>query len=241
VSKAFGEDYESWEWSGSSAHRPAVDLRSEDVRPSRVDIAFDFSVPDSLTPDHVAELMKPIASQRGIVDGVAGQGGRNTRYFGAVTSDRRTRIYRKDWQDESVKLDHGPTLRVELVLKGKTARAWWKVWATDVEEGYRVAAGHVLKMGGLEVYESSPLPPLEVKEESEEFVKLRTLLEQYGSVLAAYDEAGIPIMKLARIAQAERTTWKQRKRYADRLAAIIDSGLPAAFAADNEGFTIENS
>ena len=134
------------------------------MRPSRVDVAFDFCCSSELVPELVADhaAVQEHCEVRGIqADGVSGAGGVFTRYIGSRKSDAFVRIYRKDKQNEILGELLGPVLRVELVMRNDLARAWWRVWDESKERAYAAAAGHVERLsrltGKVEVLETTAL------------------------------------------------------------------------------------
>ncbi len=198
-SNRWGMDYESWEWSGGPSSFAAMDLRGRDVKPTRIDFAYDFSVADTFTPDDFFDLVKAHAESQGIGNGISGQNGKNTRYIGSINSPRRIRIYRKDWQQPGfLELGFGPTLRIELVLKDEHAESVWPVWSDDMERGYAAAAAHIFAMTGVRVQaEVGEVPEVVMPEALDDAAGLFQFLEQYGPKVAAWFAAGIPVHELA--------------------------------------------
>lgn len=207
-SNRWGKRYESWEASGTSASWLARELKAIDSRPSRVDIAFDLN--SDRTSDEVLEDLRPQFESRGLLDGISGQGGVNTRYIGGQQSERRIRIYRKDLQDEAWSHLYGPTIRVELILKGKQAAAWWDVWRDSDDSGaFRVAAAHIREMSGLDLIgDEVELPELLPVEQSHAAKKLAQFIRQHAGTLVAFMDAGINLGTLAReqLVMASRMT-----------------------------------
>jgi len=214
--------YESWEWSGSAAPWPAMHLRGKDCRPSRVDVAFDFSVSPGLLADDVLDRARPTAEQRGLKLGIAGEDGQNTRYIGAIGSQRRIRIYRKDFEDEVWKLLYGPVLRVELVLKDDKAEDWWAAWCVSQDGAMREAAGHILEMTGFSVMDHT-LPPTELHRISPAFEaahSFRWALKQFGPVLDVAFATGIDLVALA--AERSQNLCRTAKWRRDHLQAEVE-------------------
>lgn len=219
-SKRWGLDYESWEWASSVADYAARQLLGcgiEDVRPSHVDVAFDFSVASSgLTPDAFCEAVRGHYSALGIKDGISGEGGVNTLYIGSKSSERRLRVYRKDLQSAGWASIFGPTLRVELILKGDRAAEWWGSWCESPDDAYRQAAGHVLAMTGLTVVDGAALPPvLSVPDEVHEAERLVAWVRQNAGMLDVCNRAGIDlgVLVLAQVRkQCRMTRYRNRQR-----------------------------
>ncbi len=227
ASEQWGTAYESWEFPSDSARWGASFLRGRDCRPSRVDVAWDYQVPESFTPDDLVQLIAPHVADRGLTLGISGQDGRNTRYVGSASSKRRIRVYRKDWQQPMWLF--GPTLRVELVMRHEQAQAWWRVWDRDEDAGYAAAAGHVLDMAGVEVQQAGPVPELEPVEGADEAGELFQFLEQHGPRLLAWHEAKVPLLKLARlrVRQASRMTQYRMNRLQKRVERVGASVVTA--------------
>lgn len=215
ASREWSTFYESWEWSGSSASWPSLWLRGRLVRPTRVDLAFDFRVDDCFTADDLAGAIAGHGERRGLSPGVCGQGGRNTRYVGSSQSEKRIRIYRKDWQDDTWAALWGPTLRVELVLKGSQAAAWWGMWAEDTAAAMAAGAGIVADMIGWRVRDDlAPAPEVVQPEASALAERVLSLLDQCGATLVGLVDAGVPVVDLARVRLAvssRATKWRVGK------------------------------
>ena len=197
ASKRWAKQYESWEWNGSHAGRAVHLLADQEVNATRIDIAFDLGL--DITPDALADRTEKHWRQKGLKDGISGEGGINTRYIGGKASDRRIRIYRKDRQSTTWEVLHGVTLRVELVLKGKQAAAFWPLLASGDEELWQAtAAAHISDMMGIQLHERSASKPEPAKEPAADAAeKLLHMLDQYGSMLDACFRAGIDVEGLA--------------------------------------------
>jgi hypothetical protein len=239
-SKRWGLAYESWEWDGTDAVVPARWFRGRDVRPSRVDVAWDFSVPYELLADDVAERAGMWMRAKDIKGGVAGEGNVNTRYIGAKGSDRRLRIYRKDLQLESWLMEFGPTLRVELTLKGDHAAAWWNVWASDELNAIDVAAGHVYDLVGFDVQPGrAAVPALSVLDEAVDPAQgVFSFIRQYSTIIDACSEAGIDVFGLVAEHQANRSVssaWR-RKQWLEKILSVgvdrVESAVRAIIARE---------
>jgi len=223
-SKRWGLEYESWEWDGSDAVVPARWFRGRDVRPSRVDVAWDFTVPYELLADEVADLCSTWMNAKGLKKGVDGEADINTRYIGAKGSDRRLRIYRKDLQLESWLIEFGPTMRVELILKGDHAAAWWDVWSSDESKGIDVAAGHTYDLTGFDVQPSrAAVPALKVLDAAGDPAQgVFAFIKQYSAVIDAAAEAGVDILGLVAEHQANRGVsgaWR-RSQWLEKMLSV---------------------
>jgi hypothetical protein len=225
-SKRFGREYESWEWSGVESEWAARRLRAElEVKPTRVDIAWDVSVPEYVTADTAWEAIAGHVQRAGLTGGISGQAGINTRYVGSTTSTARVRIYRKDLQDEAWSVQFGRTLRIELVLKGERAEAWWRLFASDPEDAFAAGAGEIQRMTGLAMQQQrQELPQLASSPAANEGQRCVEFLRQYGASLKAWSDAGLPVMDLAADAlrQASRNTQNVAKK---RTEAIRRAGV----------------
>lgn len=216
ASQAWGHSYESWEFSGHSASWPSRFLRGRECRPSRIDIAWDFSVDETYTADTFHDAVFPWCEARGITTGIAGHAGVNTRYIGSRKSDRMVRVYRKDLEDAVLAEILGPTLRVELVLKGGHAAAFWQVWklAGSEDEAWPAAAAVLQYMCGLAI-SPGEMPSLEVPECKDESQRLLAFIEQHGATVTAFEAAGVPLVDLCREASegiSKRTKIRQTQR-----------------------------
>lgn len=220
-SREFGSSYESWEASGCESRWLADFVSARRGRPSRVDVAFDFAVSPTIAPDHVWRAVRHHVKRRGIVGGISGEGGKNTRYIGSIHSSRRIRIYRRDWKDPLLREEfRTPLLRVELVLKDDLARNWWAVFERDTQEAYAAAAAHVEQMTGLRLVEDlGSIPePVEVREELEAAQQVLHFLDQSSGMIVALCDGGMSpdlLLRLARRRQASssrRSQWVSLRR-----------------------------
>jgi hypothetical protein len=223
-SREWGKAYECWEWSSGDARWPSQQIRGiEGVRPSRVDVAFDFAVDESLMSDAIIERCRDVLVFKGISDGISGQAGVNTRYVGSQRSERRIRIYRRDLKDGALLLDAGPIMRVELILRDDMARAWWQVWRADQARGFAAAAAHIVDMTGHRVMDADePVPPplVDASAEAEAAQMLFEFVKQNASVLGVVERLGVDLFGLAARCRElwPRTTWA-RHREREQLVA----------------------
>lgn len=224
ASSEYGMNYESWEWSSDVSSTPARDLRGFDVRPSRVDVAFDFKVPEKLLSDHIIRRCESWIEERGTDVGISGsKKGVNTRYVGSSKSDRRVRIYRRDLKGTAL-FDETPVLRVELILRGDRSLEWWKVWEVDDREGYRAAAAHVHEMMGLVVGEIGTIPERVPEPAIDHAQQVLEFFKQHGSTISTYQAAGFDVLDLAKqISDQSRRETKWRN--ARKLRAIRNVGV----------------
>jgi len=202
-SKLYGLEYESWEWDGGKGGGSdcAADfLRPFEARPTRVDVAFDFSCSSDLTSIIVAdhpEVQRHCAKRNIEADGVTGGGGVFTRYLASRNSDVFIRIYRKDLQNAVIAEMLGPVLRIEIIMKDDVARAWWAVWKQDKEKAYRAAAAHVLRLSSLRVLPIIGDIPELITPDTKATEALLPLFQQYSSHIVAAAECGIDVLQMA--------------------------------------------
>lgn len=240
ASKVNGLRYESWEWAGESSRFAASDLRGVGLKPTRVDVAFDLSVPADFMADDLAEMVKPWAKLQGIGEGISGQNGVNTRYFGSINSPRRVRIYRKDLEDEAWAARCGPTLRVEVILKDEHAVKWWDAWCESERAGLELAAGHVLEMLGFQVRdEFADVPTIDASADVDLVNSVAALYRQYGDLLGDLLAVGYPL--LDQVHQREQGASRMRRsRSKKRRKAIEEYGVES-LAAVVEGVMANGS
>lgn len=231
-SKDFGLDYESWEASGEAALGLAFDLRGRGkVRPSHIDIAFDFSVKDAMTADVFWHLVEPWSRRKGFKPGISGEDDVNTRYIGGKTSEKRIRIYRKDKQDAGFAEFFGTVLRVELILKGDHARRWWRLYDRDEDAAKRAAGTIIHGMTGFRPVEGSEaLPELEKPAGLADAQQLALFIEQHGARLLAYDAAGVDVLELARTAGVTRRNRMAESRFRKRVRSLLAAGAAQVVA-----------
>jgi len=239
-SKADGHGYESWLWSGPHAADGA--RASRDIvgaRPSRVDVAFDFTCGSEDRSDEVLDSCRKHFRKQGFTPGIAGQDDINTRYIGSSTSERRIRIYRKDLEDETWRAVYGPTMRIELVMKDGPAKAWWARYVEGGEVvGYSIAAGHIEQISGMRVSDTpDDVPELVAIAEADAASRLAQNIKQNASWIHAACEAGIDVKQLVdqavekqgKVAKSRRLR-RQRdietagKAQVQRLAEVIIGG-----------------
>ena len=210
-SQQFGTSYESWEWASSSADTAAKSLIGKRVKPTRVDIAFDLEVDEDYTSDDYIRAIEEHATGKNFTLGISGSNGINTRYIGAATSPRRIRVYRKDKQDDVWSQFFGPTLRVELILREEQAENWWATWIDDPDKGYQVAAAHILAMTGHQLHDVTDIPQIIPPECGDEAATLFEFLKQYGPTLSAWQQAGIPVMTMAKYQRKHASRYSKAK------------------------------
>lgn len=203
-SNDYGREYESWKYNGPQATPAARYLRRlDDVRPTYVDVAFDFGCRPGDTSDALLEGCREWYQGRGLSDGINGNtrpDGQtdNTRYVGSRSSERRIKIYRKDLRSEAFGAMHGPTLRVEITLKNQHARRWWAM-LTDYgfDRAYAVAAAHIQDMSGMECHFGiDDVPELVQPPQSPAAEQLCNTLRQCSGTLRAALESGIDVLDL---------------------------------------------
>lgn len=211
--KVWGNEYESWEASGFESQWLSKWAPGRDVRPSRVDIAFDYEVTDDVLSDRIRESIEdpahPGFTREGVSLGINGQAGTNTHYVGAFESERRIRIYRRDLLHAYLVQQVGhPILRVELQLKRAHARAWWDLWATDATNGtkhaYEAAAAHVYAMCGLVVRDVVGTVPNIVHPDASGNAgqAVFQFITQHVRMLKACHDAGVDLVSLTNEADA---------------------------------------
>lgn len=226
ASQTWGRDYECWEWESELADSAAWQLRGLQVRPSRVDLAWDYSINERITADSWYRHIRRHAKEQGISLGVAGQGGVNTRYVGSSSSSRRIRCYRKDLQNDLVKAQFGPVLRVELILRDEYAQQFWSEWSKGSEFAYQLGAAHIRAMTGFlcRPGEVGVIGPLHVRG-SDELGTLLALRRQYGEFLAVCLEAGIPDKELLQLLATATSSRLARSRRKSRVAGLLKDGI----------------
>jgi len=225
-SKRFGDDYESWEFDGCQAAH-GVDLMARCDRPkvTRIDLAFDFSVRDVTARELVETIIddrEDVKTPQGFGVGESGQRPHLTMYIGSMSSDRRIRIYRKDVQSPHFAFGCGPIMRVELMLKGRQAHAFWQVFGDDRQAGYAAAAAHIREMSGLIVADDiGTVPEFVAAEIPDDAQRLFTFLEQHGTTLHEFASSGVDLAALAaqRCESISRMTRHRSKQRTERLRA----------------------
>lgn len=243
-SPRWGAEYESWEWASSSAQWPASRLRGlEDVRPSRVDVAFDFAVDDDVRAERVIDrkLRRSIERRRHCSVGMFTKDHQDvTRYVGTRSSDRSLKVYRKDLKDAAWLIERGHVLRVELTLRDGRARAWWDVWKCCETRGIHAAAAHVQELTGRRVLATDePVPPRldEPGVEAEAAQMVLEFVTQNAATLRLAADLGVDVFGLAdRVAEswskATRSRDRERRRkFAGTSAAAIEEWVTGLLAS----------
>mgnify|MGYP001801374783 CR=1 FL=1 len=200
ASRVFGLSYESWEAPGYPAGALAERCRSLQGYPTRVDVAFDFSVPQDLMPEDVAIAVAPHAKARGLSWGVKGDRDTATQYFGSRHSDRNLRIYRRDILHPEIGQDFGPLLRIEVELRGKTGKAAWGWYrAGGRERLLRAAAGHIKQMIGVDLVDGiAGVPDIVVTDPRQKGLRAALVfLKQNAVAIQVMGELGIDMASAA--------------------------------------------
>jgi|GEM_PF-5820759 len=232
-SKRFGMDYESWEASGFPASDLAARVRASEVQCTRLDLAWDHHVPDSVSAGSVVE---PLADAQMLAPGGAeigtyGRGDRSTWtwYVGARAASRMLRVYRKDQQDPSstIALVYKHVLRVELQLRKPDAHPIYQAIQRDPASGWGAASAHVYEMTQRVVDSISDIPEVEAPAEVEAHQALLEVIYQHGPVLQAAREAGVDVDSLVD-ARCEDLSRKTRWRAAKRLGEFVAMGPDGA-------------
>jgi hypothetical protein len=209
---AEGRGYVTCEFKGQPSTWAARTLRGQaDVRPSRVDVAWDFNVPDDVRAETIAKLWMPHLEKRRIKSGISGEGDVFTHYAGAAASDIRVRCYRRDLKDPWLEFYLGCCLRLELVLRDQHARRFWAVWAEDEQKAYAVAAHYMHRQTGLVVQEEMEVPPDLVYQDPEEDAaqEVFEFVKQWSSILEHSRQVGIDLPELSK---AYSATWNPRMK-----------------------------
>lgn len=221
LSKSWGREYETWEWSGGGSDVIAKALAPRG-RPSRIDVAWDFECPGDLSAAKFFRSMMRrhvVAETRLCVEPKGpmprrGEFDSRTWMIGAASSDWRLRVYRKDIQQPELQQIVGPLMRVELIASDVNAQRLWIAFGEDPQRGYAAAARQVERMTGLapqigmvELPHLDKPPVLEVAQRFFEF------MQQHASTLRAAEEAGVPLARMAAMLRVGRTTaWSQEQK-----------------------------
>jgi hypothetical protein len=224
ASRRWGVEYESWEFDGSHADYWARQLADDAVKPTRIDVAWDFECGEDELACHAAQIVWDHAESIGVTLGVSGQGHYLTRYVGAACSPLRLRIYRKDIQSpQLVRLGLcGPLMRFESIHRDQQAARFWAAWVRDPESAFAGAASEVQRLTGLCLQEGrEELPAFVEPEAVEPAGELFRFMQQYAGTIQAWADQGISIESAAeefsRAAGRHRATdWRTRRR-ADRI------------------------
>jgi hypothetical protein len=206
-SKDHGKAYESWKWPGCEAGAAAKLTRTmPGARPSFIDIAFDFACDDNFTPDDFIDEIRGHVKKQGLTVGISGQNDINTRYVGGPTSNRRTKIYRKDWQDQAYAKLYGPTLRVEVTLKDQHAHRIWELFQEHGQDKlYSVAAAHLEHMTGVQAFPTlDDVPELVPIQASRPGALLAAFVKQNAGMLSIATDLGIDLAELVKLHQEQQ-------------------------------------
>lgn len=223
-SNMFGEDYESWETeSAASAWLMDASLPL-DSRASRQDYAFDFGVPDDFMPRDLLPYFRPRLDALGIEPQFAGPESSCTVYIGSRQSDRRIRIYRRDFKDPALLLDgFPPMLRIELEVRGTMGHALWLRRQVTGSDGLGVACSHIAHLTGYRVaQDADPLPRLhESTDEANAAQMVFQFVQQNASMIDAADRSGLDLAKLAR-ARVASFSRDALHRHSARCTKLLD-------------------
>jgi hypothetical protein len=245
-SSRLGPNYERWEWKGGHVgNEAAKDLRRLDgvIRPTRVDICWDFMVPEGYRPEDFRDAVMGL----GVAEsedcwGITGQGGVNTVYLNGRTAGRAIRVYRKDLESPWEYPSSGAVMRLELILKGERARRWWSVWQEDPSEAVGLAAGEVHELSGVscspEWMHYEPLPTKQARSVAE---RIQSKVEQDAGMLAALHRVGLldefiekAVAQESELSRASRYRWKAFSKEVERVGiAAVRSAL--GWSSDAKG------
>lgn len=218
ASRAYGDRYESWEWSGGNGRPWAVGrlLGHPGGHPTRVDVAFDLEVAPDFSPERLLERCEAERLARFKL-GVSGEDGINSRYIGGKTADVRVCIYRKDLEQAAFGWEHGPVLRVECRMKGDHAQRVGVVAGGGLEGVYEAAAGLIFERTGLQLLPAMrPLPELpDFFPEAEAAQEVFQFLRQHGSMVVALGDAGL-LRGAFHLAKEDSGRCRMRSSRADR-------------------------
>lgn len=198
-SKLWGTDYESWEFSGATSSDPIRLLRAQPAQPSRIDIAFDYTVSKDLYPMQLEPLFLEHCNANGTDIEWKGKRLKQTVYVGSQHSRRRIRIYRRDLKNLLLAEEGIHILRVELELKKDMARAFWRHYVEHGQESaYEAAAAHVAEMIGYAPIETTTGVPevLRTNEDAQAYQMLLQFVNQNAVMIQACERCGIDLAKL---------------------------------------------
>lgn len=149
----------------------------------------------------------------------------STCYVGLPTSIRSIRIYRKDLQDEIFGQLFGPSMRIEITLKGKLCHAWWKLYQGNEKAAYAAAAKHIEEITGARVRNAvaDVLPALVIPEAMNQSQKFLSFAEQYGDYVVDHVDAGVDVVQLLREWSGRARNRMSLKRSSDRRARIAET------------------
>lgn len=200
-SPVYGTEYESWEFKGTPTFDAVSRMIHHRGRPSRIDIAFDYCVPEDMYPRDCEKLITEHADLAGYGISYSGPRDTHTVYVGSRQSERMLRIYRRDIKNPLLAHEGIHLLRFELELKKKMAHAFWAhMREVGIDEAHKAAAAHVATMIGYSpLPEISEVPPLvRTQEDTEAVQMLLQFVKQNAIMLQACDIAGIDVADLAK-------------------------------------------
>lgn len=229
ASTDWGLQYESWLGSGEVGGFLLDSFTGFDIRPSRVDVAFDFCVSDDVASADFVDLVRPHVLAKKIkigVNGIENPSGVSdlTQYIGTRSSNRQIRIYRKDLKDSAFAQLRGAVLRVEIIMRDELARRWYSQHLLG--DGYSFASSVVSDMTGFsplaDDYEPPSFlsPPSVVPAQS-----LAALLVSYGVLINDLCKSGININSVvSQYLRCLKPCRMMRSRSRSRRQAIHDAG-----------------
>jgi hypothetical protein len=237
--------YECWEASGYvSSNLLDLTIPYETARGSRIDWEWTFQCSGDLRPEDIVKAFtssdRPSHTGGGVSLGIAGQGGVNTCYVGAASSDRRLRVYRKDLQDKSYKAAYGPCMRVEAVLKGHYAHRAWDAAQSAAGGSYahvlaKAAAAHIEELtdGVIQIRPDAERPKTLRPATTAAGEAIAAMIRQYWSWLEVCERVGVDLSKLVhqQYRQVGRETeWRHNGRV-DQAREVGGDVLTAEVAA----------
>lgn len=223
-SRAFGKGYESWLCSGRN--KPGQFMRAvagHKFQASRLDPAFDFECDEDAKPEDLRDAFRQHCDDRGITLGITGQADVNTIYVGAMSSERRLRIYRKDLQDSAIREFCGPTMRIEVQARKRAARILGESYNRSEDEFFAVATGMVFQLTGMQLGPMADVPEFVKPDGSDEAQAVFAFIQQHGDRVAALCESGVPLVELCQEHAARPNRSRMSKSRDVKLRRVLRS------------------
>lgn len=247
--KGWGKSYEQWLWRGEYA-RGSIDALNggfaeyakitgldggtssarfnwDDVKVTRIDIAFDFQVEKDAKPLEWRESCRDVWDSQGIGENFYGElnGPKHTAYIGGPTAERRIKFYRKDIRDPHV-YPGANVMRLELTLCAPWTRGLLESLRKGESEVCKAAASHVEQLTGWRLLNDGDVPEREKRPKPQIAGKVAALVKQYSdivSVLDSLDADIMPLVNMHRMAKSERS----KRRGRATLLEAKEAGLTA--------------
>lgn len=227
--------FESWEFGGKNSVAEIYYrlLSCQTLRPTRIDVAFDYVVPSWFMPQDFIDIHRMHIDSKGFKVGFFGDELVYTCYIGTRKSGLFLRIYRKDLKDISWK-QYGCVLRVEIEVRHNFAVDLWDFYlANGKDASFRFAAAYINRMCGFRAIPDDlpELPVIVNTRDSSVALKTYHCINQWASLLHILFSHGVDLPSI--VAEKAGKTSRMAKNNAIHLErALMSYGGVDSFVSE---------